>query len=258
MTTGAARSAARLRQPVRSMAARRPSKTESSQRSAAATPPRSSARSSGSAAEPSVAPSASDLARSNPVRSPPEAITRSFSRADLQERGRGRDAPLFEFLQPGGGRAVPQVLHAHPRSAARAGHVERPDAEPRQARGGLARHAAAGLLDHQPVAERAAEAADHGGRPPRGGIAAALHHLHRRVQVQANPVRADPRGQALDLAGLHARRLRQADVAQQQDVRRDVAKLVGPRERIVGDHGALAAERQADPFPRGELAPGAG
>ena len=253
-TRGARRRAARSRLPVRSMAARSSASTASSCAIAAARPPDDiSARRTGRAMPAAVAPSAMARATSRP-RGRPRRWPR-WSRSPWARAGRPQ-APV----------GTPQSQNASPRAcaaaspAAAARRVSTPthevppgardvdvlDAHLAQAPPDGRGDAAPGLLDHDGHAQVAHEARDRLEPVTEVAVAARLHQLHRRVQVNAERVGAHLVDQDAHLAGRHRARLHHADVAEDQRAsarRRARGRCPPVPGRTM--HRALAAEAEA-------------
>ena len=169
---------------------------------------------------------------------------------DFQQGCGRRDPPFLELFHSRGHASASKVFHADPRCAAGARDVNSAYVRQGQAAGRLARDAAADLFHDEPLTEHSAQAGNRVVSPLVKLVAIVLKHLHCSIKVQAQPVGADCIDEFCDLLRLPRDRLSEADVAQEQDIRRHLTNPIRVGHTRVFEHRALAPQRKADPLLR--------
>src|SRR5262245_11291488 len=149
-------------------------------------------------------------------------------------------------------RAIADRFDPDPRSPARARNVNPFDSGAAEFHSRFARKAAAGLFDDDRQRRFAYQPFDGVERVAKIVVTVLLNDLHRRIQVDAHRVSLYILGQPRHLARSQFARLRHADVAKQQDVRRDVAYLKGLLHLRMSKRHALRANAETDAHSIGQ------
>src|SRR5262249_20983598 len=192
------------------------------------------------------------LRRLQPRADPARRDQIQTERTKLADAGGGRNSPVPEGFAQMSHRAIADRFDPDPRSPPGARNVNPFDSRTAKFYSRFAPKAGAGLFDDNWQRRFADQPPDGVERTAKVMIAVLLNDLHRRVHVDAHRVGAYLLGQPRHFTRAQFARLRHADVAEQQDVRRDVAHLKSLHHFRMSKPHALRTHAETDAHSVGQ------